>query len=393
MSLLDSIPALLREAVGWITAHGPMLVVASGALLIAGAAVLVWRAYRTDRLADVATWFTVAIATAYSAEGMWEVAREGLDLNPWQAAGLFGVAEAAMTSEAIRARRHYKRHGRPGPHGAAVWVIATCAGVIATLNADSLVEAPVRLLVPLLAAWLWWLELTSEGIRRQVDTITWRLSPRRILVRLGLAEPGERDVVEVDRARRIALLTAVAYRLHHGWKPLRTFHSARLRRLALGADDAMVDEARTRVDRAHHIATLTAPGTQPSAGNAPDGIPARTTTSVSAAAGDRSRQPRAPHAGAASSNSRPSKSAAGSVVRMGDHRGRPDSRVRGEKAAVVKAYRDRVLSAEGREPGTAEISRQTGVSDRTVRDVVAKLRTAQHGQAGPIGHGGGEVAQ
>ncbi|MGH8883444.1 MAG: helix-turn-helix domain-containing protein, partial [Stackebrandtia sp.] len=40
-------------------------------------------------------------------------------------------------------------------------------------------------------------------------------------------------------------------------------HTARLRRLALAADDAMVNEARTRVDRVHHIVTLTRPAAEP----------------------------------------------------------------------------------------------------------------------------------
>jgi hypothetical protein len=66
-------------------------------------------------------------------------------------------------------------------------------------------------------------------------------------------------VIAIDRARRIAALTVVAHRLHHGTRLTHWWWAARLRRLALAADDEMVDDARTRVTRVHRIAALTAP--------------------------------------------------------------------------------------------------------------------------------------
>ena len=178
---------------GWLSGHQPQLLLAAGVFAVALSGYLVWLAVRHDRVPDAATWLAVVIATAFSAEGMWEVARHGLDLTAWQSVGLFAVAEAAMTSEAIRARRHQHAHGHPGAHGTAVWVIAAGAGLVSAFNAATtglVVGVPVRLAIPLLAAWLWWLELTSDGTAKRPDAISWRLTPRRILVRLGLAEPG-----------------------------------------------------------------------------------------------------------------------------------------------------------------------------------------------------------
>ena len=182
--MTDVLTATVREVGGWLSGNRADVLLVTAGLAVAATTVLVYRAARRDRLADIATWAAVVIATAFSAEGMWEVAREGLGLNAWQAAGLFAAAEAAMTSEAIRARRRHHAGKHPGAHGTAVWVIAGSAGLVAALNADSAVEVPVRLGMPLLAAALWWLELTSDGAgRKPSDAISWRLTPRRILVR------------------------------------------------------------------------------------------------------------------------------------------------------------------------------------------------------------------
>ncbi|MEQ7007672.1 hypothetical protein ABN028_15970 [Actinopolymorpha sp. B17G11] len=144
-------------------------------------------------------------------------------------------------------------------------------------------------------------------------------------------------------------------------------HLISLIRSDTGNHDAGTQDGRVRrVGKARSPGRTTGTARQSSAAIAKDADgPA---DSVPSTAGGRSRQSRAPHGDVTSDV------AAGEVVQIGRHRGRGNRSVRGEKAPLVKAYRDRVIAAEGREPGTAEISRETGVSDRTVRDVVAKLR-------------------
>ena len=245
----------------WITDHRTVVLVAAAATVAAlGITAVLIRAARRDRLADVATVVAVVIATAFSAEGMWEVAREGLKLSVWQAVVLFAAAETAMTAEAARAKRRQRREGHPGTHAAAVWVIAAAAGIVAATNADGLVEVLVRLGVPLLAAWLWWQELTDGGRTvRPADAITWRLTPRRVLVWLRLAEPGERDVTTVDRERRLRTMTSVAYRAHQGWRPLRRFYGWRLARLSLQADPEMVTAMQRQLTQTYAIVDQTSP--------------------------------------------------------------------------------------------------------------------------------------
>ena len=360
---MTGIVSTLHEVSVWLSTHRVDLLLSGAVAAVLSAALGLWLASRHDRIPDVATWVSVAIATAFSAEGMWEVAREGLHMSRWQAIGLFAVAEAAMTSEAIRARRRVRSSQHPGAHAHAVWVIAACAGAIAALNAavnhGNIVEVPVRLGVPLLAAWLWWRELTSTNTRPP-DAITWRLTWRRIAVWAGLAEPGSRDVTEVDRARRIAALTTTAHRLHHGSKRLRRLRTAKLRRLALDADDAMVAEAAQRLDRVHRIESLIAPratadttSTPPVSGHHPGDTPDSGLDKHPAPVRRRDRTPVLSH---------------GRTHRRTSGRGKAADTA----AEIVRLYRAHPDMTQ------EQIARRVGVSDRTVR---RHLAAALNGKA------------
>jgi hypothetical protein len=115
------------------------------------------------------------------------------------------------------------------------------------------VEFGLRVSAPLVAAGLWWMSLTAD-LAKPADAIAWKITPRRIAVYLGLAEAGKTDLVKVDRDRHVAKLARVglATRMHEGGR-LHGRRVRRLRRLALVADAAMVDEAVARVDRCDKV--------------------------------------------------------------------------------------------------------------------------------------------
>lgn len=248
------------ELQAWLAANGAALIVPVGALALVALTILIRRAVKRGKADALATGFAVAIATAFSAEGMYEVATERLHLTHILSLGLFAVAEAAMLSSAVRAKRMHAAHGTLGIHGRAVWVIAVCAGVIVSLNAKSVVEFPIRLLMPILVASLWWLGYQTDATRARVaSAISWVISPRRVLVWLRLAEPGDVTVTEAARARLVAQMTATGFRAVSGGR-LAARHVRRLKRLALRADDATVTEAAARIARADAIVALLTPG-------------------------------------------------------------------------------------------------------------------------------------
>jgi hypothetical protein len=255
-----------ESALAWLDLNWPMVVVPVGAVIAAFVLVLLWRAARRHEADKLAVGVAVLLASAFSAEGMYQVATQRLHLPWWLSSGLFVVAEAAMLASAVRAHRLFEatktatRPGTLGPHGRFVWVIAACAGVVVSLNAHSPSEYVLRLAMPLLVAGLWWMGYRTDQTReRAADAITLRWTPRRLGALLGIIEPGDRDLATVHAEHRIRQLTTHAHALHHGSRPLRGYHAARLRRLALLADDAMVAEVQRRVSRVHFVEVSTAP--------------------------------------------------------------------------------------------------------------------------------------
>lgn len=245
-----------------LTQIEPYALPAAGLLAIALAALLI-RSVRRTNPDTIAVRVAVLLASAFSAQGMYEVATQRLGLPWWIAGGLFVVAEAAMLASGVRAHRMWERTSRLGPHGRFVWAIAVVAGFIVSLNAHSPSEYVLRLAMPLLAAGLWWMGyVTDEAKARAVDAITYRWSLRRIGVVLGIIEPGDRDLATVNADRLIRRMTTHAHGVHHG-RILRGWHRARLRRLTLLSDDAAVTEVQQRVARVHFIETSTAPTATP----------------------------------------------------------------------------------------------------------------------------------
>jgi hypothetical protein len=178
---------------------------------------------RGQRLEGLLTLIAAGIATGVAGTGMWRFFGDVLHIDNVVLRGaLFAFLEIALLTEALRARRNLlddidRQAERPttGVDGKAVWVFAAMSGVLASLDARSVAEAVARLAAPLVAAWLWERGLASH--RRQASTsrkVAWRLTPERILVKLGLAEATGRGVAEVDAARRIARLGRTAVRFH-----------------------------------------------------------------------------------------------------------------------------------------------------------------------------------
>src|SRR5699024_3859414 len=113
-------------------------------------------------------------------------------------------------------------------------------------------QAPARLAIPLLVALGWWTDLIAyDDPDARLET-SWRWTPRRIGLALGLLEPGERDAMTIDRDRLRGRMTRLAFRKHHGWAWLNDVlrRGVRLQRLQTLADDADVREVRNRLARA-----------------------------------------------------------------------------------------------------------------------------------------------
>ncbi|MFI7642036.1 hypothetical protein [Nonomuraea sp. NPDC049400] len=170
---------------------------------------------RPTELEDVLTWAIAAIATGVSASGMWKFAGDVLGLDGFFRVLFFAFIEGAIVISALRARRSMRENYTAGVDGIAVWALAALTAVLASLDAAHPGEVVFRLAAPMVAAWLWERGMRLERRKlRGLSGIHWRLTPERLLVRIGLAEATDRTASEVDAHRRLTRVALAAKQVH-----------------------------------------------------------------------------------------------------------------------------------------------------------------------------------
>src|SRR4051812_36850578 len=190
---------------------------------------------------DILTIVAASIATGVSAQGMWRFSGDVLGFDGPLRLLLFAFIEVAVITSAVRAHRNMRENYSAGIDGIAVWALTGLSAVLSSLDARSLAEALFRLAAPLVAAWLWERGMAIERHRITGRArINWRLTPERVLVRIGLAEAGDRTASEVDAHRRLTRVALAAKRA----RALReSGASDRKMRVALGELDRAMDRA------------------------------------------------------------------------------------------------------------------------------------------------------
>ncbi|MEV5409961.1 hypothetical protein AB0K60_14125 [Thermopolyspora sp. NPDC052614] len=186
---------------------------------------------------DILTIVAASIATGVSAQGMWRFSGDVLGFDGPLRLLLFAFIEVAVITSAVRARRNMRENFSAGIDGIAVWALTSLSAVLSAMDARSLAEAVFRLAAPLVAAWLWERGMAIERHRiTGRSRINWRLTPERVMVRLGLAEASDRTASEVDAHRRLTRVALAAKR-------------ARALRAA-GASERRMRRALSKLDRA-----------------------------------------------------------------------------------------------------------------------------------------------
>jgi len=233
-----------------------------------------------DRIAAV-------LVLAWTSEGMWEVATGPLGFPVPFAVATFFVVEAMLVSSAMRATEHRTRTGVPGASGTLVWVLAGVFGAVVALAADTPVEFVLRIALPLAAVSLWWTGLVAERAsdteamraerarRAEARAATWAVTPRTLLVRWGLMQPGKSTTTEAQREHQIRRMVELADRATTTTGRGRARAVRRLRALTRTADEAMVAEVASRVRRSARAEHLMVPDTAslpttPTAGQRPE---------------------------------------------------------------------------------------------------------------------------
>lgn len=235
-------PAWVWWIVGALCALALTVVLGRAALRAGRKGCATAKAYVSGRpVEDLLTVVAASIATGVSATGMWRFSEDVLHLPFILRVLLFAFIEVAIITSAVRARRNMRENFSAGIDGIAVWALTCLTAVLSSMDARSLPEALFRLAAPLVAAWLWERGMAIERHRiRGTGRINWRLTPERVMVRIGLAEASDRTAGDVDAHRRLTRLALAA-------KRARTMEesgaSDRKKRGALAKLDKAMDQA------------------------------------------------------------------------------------------------------------------------------------------------------
>ncbi|GGO63271.1 hypothetical protein [Nonomuraea cavernae] len=188
------------------------LAVLVGAFLGGRALFRIGRRWWTGRpTEDAMTIVAASIATGVSAQGMWRFSGDVLGFSGPLQLLLFAFIEVAMVTSAVRARRNMRENHKAGVDGLAVWALTCLSAVLSSMDSASFPEAVFRLAAPIVAAWLWERGMAIERQRLTGRTrINWRMTPERMLVRVGLAESSDRTATEVDTHRRLTRVALTA---------------------------------------------------------------------------------------------------------------------------------------------------------------------------------------
>lgn len=215
----------------------------SAVVLLALAAIAARRLIRAANRAlagvgapDLLTVVAAGIATSVAAQGMWQFFGDVLGFSGPLRVLTFAFIEISVMTSAVRARASMRASLSAGVDGIAVWALTGLSAILSSLDARSFGEVVLRLTAPLVAAWLWERGMALERRRRTGRaSINWRLSPERILVRLGLADPTDRNASEVDAHRRLMRLALATRRARAATGRRRGWALKRLDRAMEGA--------------------------------------------------------------------------------------------------------------------------------------------------------------
>jgi hypothetical protein len=253
----------------WDQYSGPVIIGVGVVALV----LLVWiavRFWRNRTRSKVVSTIAAVVVMAWTSEGLLAVALDTFHIPTGFAVMVFFVFEAMLLAAAMQAEEHRTATGVPGPAGQYAFLLAATSGIVASFGANGPGLVFLRVALPLIAVGQWWIALTAERStdtddmkaerqRRKDDrAATWAVTPRTVLIRLGLMKPGKSSTTTAQREQQITRMVVAADLVAaDGWRAKRA--RKRLRRLSRTADPAMIEAVAERVRQAVDAERLMVP--------------------------------------------------------------------------------------------------------------------------------------
>lgn len=199
---------------GFIDDYGDQVVIGAGSVGMLFALVAIRKFVKNNEHDEVAANLGVFLFLVVTTEGMWEVVRHKLNVDPWLAVSMFAAFDVVIYAQGKSAIRKLTADSgaRIGSHLAIIWALSVAASVTVSFASGNAATWSFRFFAPLVGAALWTqkvLELRKQGAERQESNWIW--TPTRLMVRWGWMKPGAADdLTEVLRKRTVEQIVDAA---------------------------------------------------------------------------------------------------------------------------------------------------------------------------------------
>lgn len=242
-NMLDALPFDVPD-------RATLVVLGSAVLVILIVLAVLLRKLRHVKVARIVTTLATGLGLGWSAQGMWDTAVNHYHMTEQVAWVIFVVFEALLLAKMLKANEYRSDIERRAKPVRFVWITASIMAVVVAAG-EGWAQAPARLAIPLLVAYGWWTDLTADDPPGARLETSFRWTPRRIGIRIGMLRAGADDAETVDRDLLRDRITQLAFRIEHGDAKLNDLlrREVRLARLKTLADDADIQVVRARLAR------------------------------------------------------------------------------------------------------------------------------------------------
>lgn len=199
---------------GFIDDYSDQVVIGAGSVGMLFALVAIRKFVKNNEHDEVAANLGVFLFLVVTTEGMWEVVRHKLGVDPWLAVSMFAAFDVVIYAQGKSAIRKLiaNNEARIGHHLAIIWALSVAASVTVSFASGNAATWSFRFFAPLVGAALWTqkvLELRKRDGARQESNWIW--TPTRLMVRWGWMKPGAADdLTEVLRKRTVEQIVNAA---------------------------------------------------------------------------------------------------------------------------------------------------------------------------------------
>ena len=186
---------------------------------------LAWKLHGRDRSVKVRglVGLGTLMATMVQASGMWHFFGDVMHMSIAYKIVMFPFLEILILAFGLKALEKAEEAGNWLIYAVMLWILAISSGGMSASDSSGLREGLFRLLVAVVIAVLWTLDLLDLWLKarkkkaddegKPLEQVRWRFTPRELGIRLGLASADDSTLSDLDANRHFERYLRVSDRL------------------------------------------------------------------------------------------------------------------------------------------------------------------------------------